>query len=620
MPFVRRFFLRLPKWDTIYNEGGVDLFNVKNLDFPHNYGGEEYPDFLSGDIAGYIEILKFTKDSDAPYKPGSTLSTKLDNYCVGYESGYLIPLYLMVNPKKDWAISERFRDILKRIAEDIKLSIRAHFCQLKTRDLQCAFIDEIIEDEREREEIKKSDDDAGLLIAFDEKLDYKQELWREKLKEYLDSCLKYLSLNQIRVNSSQRARAIDIYENLNRGGVSLNTFDLIMARVAKKNPVSLSERIKNAIQKEADYDAALLPDGISNTFIKETSKKDDQKDEEYIPYKASVRMNCYNESKNEINSKYLDAFLDVLCLCCNNPSGDPDKYELRFIKKNEILNLTPDQIDNNCEKVVDALDRALFFFQGRCGLRNISEFNYNLALVLVATIFIDDNNYRNKKVHELLEAWYWTALFAGELDQDQNQIIIKHLKMLTAMINGTEDKSWLENRNNSYVFKKTNYSDKNLLLMEKVKDGRTPKRILRQFICQYLLAGTYMDMFDETLRVSVFSPVANTLEAHHIIPLGSVKKYGESTAELRKNDEFLCNSPLNFALITKKANDEISSDSLDVYIKKISKAAASVLHIPNLEGIDLNNENGVRGLLSARFDFLQGDVHNHITVLLDSWN
>ena len=39
-------------------------------------------------------------------------------------------------------------------------------------------------------------------------------------------------MNQIVVSEAQRGRAIDIYENLNRGGVSLSTFDLITAKVA----------------------------------------------------------------------------------------------------------------------------------------------------------------------------------------------------------------------------------------------------------------------------------------------------------------------------------------------------------------------------------------------------
>ena len=41
------------------------------------------------------------------------------------------------------------------------------------------------------------------------------------------------ALNKIEVSGEQRDRAIDIYENLNRGGISLNTFDLVMARVQK---------------------------------------------------------------------------------------------------------------------------------------------------------------------------------------------------------------------------------------------------------------------------------------------------------------------------------------------------------------------------------------------------
>lgn len=50
-------------------------------------------------------------------------------------------------------------------------------------------------------------------------------------------------MNQIVVSEAQRGRAIDIYENLNRGGVSLSTFDLITAKVAVVNSETLYHRL-----------------------------------------------------------------------------------------------------------------------------------------------------------------------------------------------------------------------------------------------------------------------------------------------------------------------------------------------------------------------------------------
>ena len=188
---------------------------------------------------------------------------------------------------------------------------------------------------------------------------------------------------------------------------------------------------------------------------------------------------------------------------CNNPSFDPDKYKVDFIKKDKILNLVPEEINDNCEKVINALDRALFFFQTRCGIRTIGEINYNLMLVLVGTLFMEDSYFYNYEVHRLLEAWYWSVVFSGEYDKDQNSHMISNLQNIVRCVSGTNrDLTWL-NSISANVLKMTNFSDKDLLLMNKVNEDRYPKPVLRNFMCQYLLSGTYMDMFDENVVLCV---------------------------------------------------------------------------------------------------------------------
>ena len=49
--------------------------------------------------------------------------------------------------------------------------------------------------------------------------------------------------------------------------------------------------------------------------------------------------------------------------------------------------------------------------------------------------------------------------------------------------------------------------------MDKVSEERYPKRVMNAFICQYMLAQTYPDMFDANKKISVFCPDAATLEA-----------------------------------------------------------------------------------------------------------
>lgn len=256
---------------------------------------------------------------------------------------------------------------------------------------------------------------------------------------------------------------------------------------------------------------------------------------------------------------------------------------------------------------------------GVAGLYAAIKWINETGLVLVGTLFMEDSYFYNYEVHRLLEAWYWSVVFSGEYDKDQNSHMISNLQNIVRCVSGTNrDLTWL-NSISANVLKMTNFSDKDLLLMNKVNEDRYPKPVLRNFMCQYLLSGTYMDMFDETKKISVFCEDADTLEAHHIIPLGSAKKVGEITADIRKNPRHICNSPLNFVYITKAANKDISDDALDAYEKKIQPAAKAALFISSYTPASHDTEIKVRGLLESRYSMMQGTISGEINDLLTNW-
>ena len=604
----RRFFLRIPKWSDVYNKGKDDLFGIKNLAFPLTNPDVDFPEFLSGQILGFIETQTFNASDEKPFNPHTTPTTDIDTFCVSYPEGYLVPLYMLIPlGKKKNAIMKRYIDIINAIAEGLYKEIYNYYLSLQSCDERQDFMKEILDDDPDTfEEIMESS--PTMDDPFEGVLKDRKDLWGDALKTYLESCIKNVYLSQIRVGESQRARAIDIYENLNMGGVSLNTFDLIMARVAKVSKKNFLMRLKEDMGKERSYPSSILSAEIKNAMGSILVNQD---------HNATIRTVCIN--KEEINSRYIDAFLDVLCLYCNNLSFDPDKYKVDFIKKDQILRLNPESIDDNTEKVVDALDRALFFFETRCGIRTINEINYNLMLVLFGCIFMKDENYYNSSVHDLLEAWYWSAVFSGEYDKDQNAHMIANLQNMTRRIKGANnDMTWLISMSEN-VLKMPNFSDKRLLLMDRTNEERYPKPVLRNFICQYLLSKTYIDMFDDTKRVSVFGDEPNELEAHHIIPLGSAKKIGEITANLRKQNNHICNSPLNFVFITKKANKEISDDPIDVYEKRIQPAAKSALYITSYTAAAINSEQKVHEILENRFDMLYVEITGEINNLMQNW-
>lgn len=597
----RRFFLRVPKWEKLQHE--EDIFGVHKLDFPITRPDSEEPDFLSSNVLPFIEVRYFIKDDCLPYNPKSELSTKLDEFCISQEEGYLIPLYLIIptdpsGKKKRDIITLRYQRILERISESIRDEIvHAYECRTTENDKN-SFVDEIFFDDDEKNQIIDG------TCSFAEKLEIRKQLWGRYLEKYLNSCIRNMLLNQIIVEESKRARAIDIYENLNRGGISLNTFDLVMARVATVSKTNFYIRIANNISKDKKYDTSVIPDKIQKLL------NDKIKNEHY---NASLNLKCYEQNKNIISTTYIDAFLNVFSLFYNNQTFDADIYKIDHMKRNKILEIDPHYINNNCEKVCESIDRAIFFFNSRCGIRSIKEINYSLMITLVATIFLKEKWYKNKQVHEKLEAWYWGAVFSGEYDKDQNVRMITNLQALVRDFSNNGNSDWLNKMKNN-VLETKYFSDENVLLMEYSNEERYPKTVLRNFFCQYLLSQTYQDMFDNNKLVSVFSEDANELEAHHIIPLGSAKKVGDSTKNLRNKNKSIYNSPLNFVLITKDSNRDISDKSLNEYAQSITDEAKAKLHISNYDGFI--DEFKTKDYLRNRYSMLKGDIKSHIAGLL----
>lgn len=606
----RRFFLSLPKWKYLYNNPDVnDILGIRNFSDPQN----EYDNifFLTNEILPYIEIKPFQADDSEPFNSKHPIDSDLDSYCVNTLDNYLIPLYVFIPTSKNaQQTSVRRRNIIDKIGSKIEDEILDFVLDSTSKNIdeKRTMLTNFMNEDDAAEVIEAlNNDEVKVENLLKDKLSEKRICWTEALRNYINSCLNKMSLNEIVVTAEQRARAIDIYENLNRGGISLSTFDLIMARVAIVSKDNFYKRIVNNINIKRNYDENLLPSSIRK-FYNQRFPGDS--------YNAAVNTSCYSNENNKIEKMYIDAFLDVLSLYCNNKTYKYDGYNIDYIKRNKILQLSPEEINLNCEKICTSLDRALFFFQVRCGIRNIREINYSLMLVFVATIFTNDSYYNNLEVHEKLEAWYWASVFSGEFDKDQSSVLIKHLKLFFGMLSKQCNDDWIKSMREE-VLNNNNFSDEKLLLLDKVAEDRFPKKILRTYISQYFLSKTYNSMFDAEQYVSVFSDNVDSLELHHIIPLGSVANIQDSAKKLRDDKKHICNSPLNFVYITKDDNIKISCKSIDEYSKMINDNVKASLQISEYNsGYDISSPDKVKSLLKIRYNYLKGDIKNHITELL----
>ena len=601
----KRFFLVLPKWTDIDKDMDTDdLFNIHTLVFPFDCEKDE-PNYLSGSILKYIKAIPFTNNDQNPYSPSCDPSTALTTFCVSQSDGYYIPLYLLIESGKDdqkRKINLTFTSTMDEIASLIAQEINDGIINKKIGSEECnCFIDSIFGsyDQEDIQKIKDGDDDLRKRL-----LKGLQKYWCDQMKRFLMSCIRELKLTRIHVSAKDRARAIDIYENLNRGGISLNTFDLIMARVATvDSDKSFFDTITEGMMKTRDYSAEMASDDIKGILIKRL-------DDNNNPYNATMETGCYDARKNEISKSYINTFLDVLGLYYGNEDFNVDGFKVEQMKKEAILDISAGFISEKCEKIIEAVDRALFFFQTRCGIRTIDEIHYNLMLVLVSAVMLKDEYYNSKDCHNLLEAWYWSSLFSGEYEVNQNQRMISDLNLIIKTFMRSQNTAWINERKDK-VLGKDFYSDKKLWLMERVQTaGRLPKGNMRYYVCQYYLSKSYSDMFD-TNGANISAFYRGALEAHHIIPLGSVTTIGQSSKALRENESCICNCPVNFVFITKEENNAIGAKDLSQYIGSITSEAKNALQIPAFTRDDLT-EDKIKGFLEQRFDQLQGDIKNRI--------
>lgn len=574
---MNRFFLSIPSIEVL--EEKDDLFHLKNLKFILNNPETDIPStFLSGDIMERIVVKGFDEKTEDAYAPHSKNPMGIKKMCVTTDE-YLIPLYLLVNDEGNNKNQNRLYEILKDIVNDVvSYRMEEEYDNLDDMGKE-QFVKKNI-DSDSWEIIEESHYNRDVVVSEWEKEGYQE--WADKMKRYLLSCISMLDLHQIVVKKSDRSRAIDIYENLNLGGITLSTFELILAKAAKNkfdDNQNLFHQIASYVEEGKDYKGScIVPDIIQKSFAEFLEKEG--------TYSPSERMGVLDVKKSQLHGKYTEAFLDVLSLISNVPDYDKDKIDSAVIKREKILNLTADQICDNYKKACIGIDRACFFLQARCGIRNIKEIHYNLILVLLGYILADDSNYKNKIVVGKLEAWYWSAIFSGHYDKDQNTRVVQDIKDMIGTINGDGD-GWISDLKEK-MFKMPGFSDENTLLM---KERILPKGVIQKTICQFYLSKNCKDLLRD-VDINVYADGADTLEEHHIVPIGVLKgkTYKSMEKEKREDKASLFNSPLNIAMILKETNREISNNGLEYYIKQCNDSAVYEFNIETT-GDELTRDN-----------------------------
>lgn len=447
--------------------------------------------------------------------------------------------------------------------------------------------------------------------------------WSNDLREYLISILNQ-EFEIIDLPSNQISRAVVIFERINRGGTSLDNFDLVVARAARNNCVeSLNKRIIKALNEKFH-----LSDGLTHNLLYE-------KPMEF----SSANINAVNE--NEIDSIIKKQYLNLLSIFSYVNYGEIEKIKIDLTKKNKILNMSHEQINNLTNNVIESINRACAFLNIRCGITSISELNYNLMMLPLAYLLINDSVWNDKAKIDRLEYWYWGSILSGEYRYNPNDRSIRDIQNLYRWIVKGENIQQYNNLKDT-VLSVPGFCDKEILL-RKNKEVEIPT-IIHKTILQYILSRQPKDLLydipinswdisyakiikidnekfkNKTLKIDV--------QDHHIIPLGTATTISQSTKEIRRDKNNLLNSILNRTYILADTNNVFSDENPSKYLKEVleinkSRSSFQQHYISSdyeelFSGENYNDVEQNNKFFESRYNLIKAAIQLEMNTLLNS--
>lgn len=370
-------------------------------------------------------------------------------------------------------------------------------------------------------------------IELDEEEKKRQiDAWAYNINTFLRHRLEGNRLPTILIPRNRMEAGLAVFEQSNRQGVTLDAYDLVVARAARIDNFKLAKEVEKAIKEESVE--------VLEGFDEDTSSDWEQ-----------GNMSLWYKGKKMPTKAFRKMFKNCLAIAATlSKKGELHKG---CEKEATLLDLTADEIKQNYRKTLDSLFHTLQFFQFRCGCKTIQDIHYDLISIPVFTHFISlEQDADSVRMLNLLEAWYWASLFSGEYRttpaahamEDSRLILRRNEKEFEDKIKEMREK----------IFDATEYSDRNSLL-KNTGDGKAAMKAgIIQFVlaqgarCRLSRGGEFVNLTAQGEARGDFR-----LDKHHIIPLKKVKKQATDT------EKELIWSPLNFTKITRSINGSINA-------------------------------------------------------------
>ncbi|MDE0679499.1 MAG: DUF262 domain-containing protein [Gammaproteobacteria bacterium] len=478
-----------------------------------------------------------------------------------------------------------------------------------------------------RDELRPLDEIQRLLMNA-------SSTWTSKVVQSLEN-LMHLQIPTITVEGELR-RAVTIFENINEGGTPLTVFDLVNAKAVPgfEQDQSLRSRVRREL---GDTRPPGLPSGLT---IMLPSQYIDA-----LPRSLVTGVSSNSRTPAHIRNQYLN--LLSIYGHSQDPRSCDSELRVEYIKKDRQLALTAPQINGSTELACTSLLRACLFLQTRVGKVKPEACSYALMLLPLAGVLGNDELFGRSAVWRRLEYWYWVSLLGGRYRERQNEVAVRDVRNV---YDWCADK--VENPFERYtgrVLGEGRYSDKDTFLL--VDDTQQVPQAVAEGLLDFTLAGRPRDFLPTgwspvTLNAAgarAMERVKTTdgngeeqeyrmeLAAHHIVPLASVTRIDDLSVRLRSKRESLYNSPLNKTRISKFANEKLGGRSPGEYFGQLPLGTLRRHHV-GLGGPDIMQaicdddpfaasmkEEGIREVLSSRFDTVRNDIEGRLDKLSETW-
>jgi hypothetical protein len=594
-PLQNRWFIRIQP-PSIKLE---DIWGWKFLHFPKNimYDPSEVEEFI---LCQRILV----RDSDKPHHPAYEPLDPNGDKIIDEESKRLrlsrifaeqsiVPLYELASDRGDNALHVI---TLRQIASNRRYELRS---KVENSEIPVSKVFEHLEPGIEEIWQRRDEDNAK-----DRLNDLWSDLhtsWQKDVCSSLEGMLDQKILETV-LPYKEISRATSVFETINKGGTPLSTFDLMVARLAMQDPdKSLTEKLRESFEKSIDIPIALCSE--------------------------EVQWNSQNMqvmSGNTIIKIVQDHFLNLVSILCYSKKNDVglENIKVEHIKQAKILELAPEDVISKIEVAAKALVRAYAFLQFRCGMLSIGNLNYRLMVIPIAYLLSNDEVWSDQRKLDKIEYWYWSSLFSGSYREKQNERTIQDLNLLDLWVVNNNEENPFKNRCKR-VLDDSNYSDKQVLMLETPEYD--PPAAIKSGILEYILSKSPRDFLtdsEEKLKSWEIASSGRKLEDHHLIPLGSATRIGQSSSELRRDRDYILNSPLNHTYISQEANRKIRDLSPEKYLQYLQSITLYGHSVP-ANFVDLyqqspkgSDEDKYKRFLSMRFDEIKKDILTELDNLI----